>query len=123
MSGSYGEKGAGTPARLWVCARDGGSLAAPRAVLGTDGAALAVTSLPGDDGNSDVLCLRPAAADLDADGKLDLVVGTWIGTFAWFRGAGNGTFAPKNGWLEAEGAPLRVDDHGDPCLADWDGDG
>ncbi|HEX5051715.1 MAG TPA: FG-GAP and VCBS repeat-containing protein [Planctomycetota bacterium] len=124
LSGSYQHDANDASTYLYVFTREpGGNFAAPRPVLGTDGRPLRVTTRDRDDVSSDVICLRPAAADLDGDGKIDLVVGTWIGTFAFFRGAGNGVFEPTTHWLECEGSPLRVDGHGDPCLVDWDGDG
>jgi len=124
LSGSYQHDPNDLSTYLYVFTREpDGAFAAPRTVLGTDGRPLRVTTR-GDDGiSSDVDCLRPAAADLDGDGKIDLVVGNWSGTFAFFRGAGKGVFEPTTNWLACEGAPLRVDGHGDPCIVDWDGDG
>jgi hypothetical protein len=124
LSGSYQHNQDDLSTYLYVFTREpGGDFAAPRPVLGTDGHPVCVTTR-GDDGtSSDRDCLRPAAADLDGDGKVDLVVGNFIGTFAFFRGAGNGVFEPATRWMECEGTPLRVDGHGDPCLVDWDGDG
>jgi hypothetical protein len=124
LSGSYQHDETDASTFLYVFTRGAdGAFAAPRAVLGTDGRFLRVTTRGDADAASDVDCLRPAAADLDGDGKIDFVVGTWNGTFASFRGAGNGAFEPTTHWLECEGSPLRVDGHGDPCLVDWDGDG
>ena len=124
LSGSYNHDEDDYGARLYVFERGPtGAFAAPRAVMGKDGKVLRVTSAARDDTSSDTACLRPAAADLDGDGRIDLVVGTWDGTFAFFRGAGHGVFEPATLWLECDGEPLRVAEHGDPCLADWDGDG
>ena len=81
-------------------------------------------AVPSDDVmNRDAMCTRPTAVDLDADGKLDIVAGTYTGGFAWFCGQGKGNFSPTATWLEQEdGSRLRVSYHGDPCFLDWDGD-
>jgi VCBS repeat protein len=85
--------------------------------------------LPGDE-EVDRICTRPFAADLDGDGKLDLVSGNFRGRFALFRGEGKGKFAPEASWLRTPAEPdgalgkdLVVSAHGDPFLVDWDGDG
>jgi len=77
------------------------------------------------DGSDDVdrICTRPFAADVDGDGKLDLVSGNFSGTFALFAGQGGGKFSPKPTWLECGGRLLQVEAHSDPVLVDWDGDG
>jgi hypothetical protein len=51
------------------------------------------------------------------------VSGNFSGTFALFRGEGEGRFAPKHEWLEHDGKPLRVPAHSDPFFVDQDGDG
>jgi hypothetical protein len=92
--------------------RHGKPLAAPRGAVPSD-----------DVINRDAMCTRPTAVDLDADGKLDIVAGTYTGGFAWFRGLGKGIFSPTATWLEQEGgSQLRVGHHADPCFVDWDGD-
>ncbi len=90
---------------------------------GSDGALLLMPQSDRADKDLDRICTRPFACDLDGDGKLDLVAGNFGGTFAWFRGEGDGKFAPAATWLEAGGELMRVDMHSDPFLIDFDGDG
>jgi hypothetical protein len=90
---------------------------------GTDGEPLII---PADDDKqlTDKICTRPFAADWDGDGKLDLVVGNFAGTFYWFKGEGEGKFAPKPEQIKAGDKPLKIAGvHSDPFVVDWDGDG
>jgi len=99
---------------------------APATTLnGSDGEPLLMGHVEDVDGPIDQqICTRPFAADLDGDGKLDIVSGNFGGTFAWFRGEGKGRFAPKAmPLLLADGSPMQVAHHSDPFLVDWDGDG
>ncbi|HEX6813171.1 MAG TPA: VCBS repeat-containing protein [Planctomycetota bacterium] len=90
---------------------------------GADGDPLIITAGDGKDADIDRICTRPTAVDLDGDGKLDIVSGNFRGTFAFFAGQGKGKFAPKSTLLMADGAPLAVQSHSDPCFVDWDRDG
>jgi len=124
LSGSYSrqdEDMAGLFQVLW--GEKGGTFRSAEVLTGSDGKELLLP--PGGDDDVDVarICTRPFAADLDGDGKLDLVAGNFEGTFAFFRGEGAGKFAPRAAWLEADGERMRVQAHGDPFLVDWDGDG
>lgn len=70
------------------------------------------------------ICTRPWAVDWNGDGKLDLVVGNFAGTFYVFSGEGKGKFAPKPEPLMTGDKPLKIEGHhGDPFAVDWDGDG
>ncbi len=94
---------------------------------GTDGEPLIipVRSKPGkgDDWVNNI-CTRPFAVDWDGDGHLDLVVGTFPGTFYLFKGQGSGKFLPKPEEMKAGDRPLKIEGHhGDPFVIDWDGDG
>ncbi len=105
----------------------GGKWSAAQVLRGNDGEPLLLPSTKADqaDPNADVarICTRAFVADLDDDGNLDLVSGNSGGAFCWFRGEDAGGFAPEAEWLQAGGAPMKVDHHSDPCLVDWDGDG
>src|SRR5689334_19117503 len=70
------------------------------------------------------ICTRPFATDWDGDGHLDLVVGTFAGSFYLFKGQGNGKFVPKPDEIKSGDQPLKnLGYHGDPFVVDWDGDG
>lgn len=99
----------------------GGGFKPCTALNGSDGKPLVITATKQQNGEvqiTDQICTRPTAADLDGDGHLDLVVGNFRGTFAFFRGEGEGKFTPANTWLG-----IQVGYHSDPCIVDWDGDG
>lgn len=122
LSGSYSRSGPDMAGLLFVLWGDGkGGFKTAEPLQGTDGEPLII---PADKENRvDKICTRPTAVDLDADGKLDLVVGNFRGTFALFRGTGKHQFEPKPSWLMAGGQKLSKGAHSDPCFVDWDRDG
>jgi hypothetical protein len=90
---------------------------------GTDGEPLIIPT-KGDNQLTEKICTRPFAVDWDGDGKLDLIVGNFAGTFYWFKGQGKGKFAPTPELLMSGGKPLKLPGaHSDPFVIDWDGDG
>lgn len=94
---------------------------------GTDGEPLIipVRGKPGEgDDWANNICTRPFAIDWDGDGDLDLIVGSFLGSFYRFKGEGKGKFLPKPEKIKAGNQPLTVEGyHGDPFVVDWDGDG
>lgn len=125
LSGSYSRHGRPMAGLFQVLrGQEGGGFAAAAVLEGTDGKPLEITADDAEDDTSvEKICTRAFAVDLDGDGKLDLVSGNFVGTFALFRGEGGGRFAPRSTWLENDTGPLRVQSHSDPYFVDWDGDG
>lgn len=120
LSGSYSRREgpmAGVFQVLW--GEPGGKFKSPAVLNGTDEEPLI---MPGEQGEK--TCTRPMAVDWTGDGKLDLVVGNYNGTFFVFTGEGGGKFAPKAEPLKADTRVLQITGmHGDPFPVDWDGDG
>ncbi|MBI3875130.1 MAG: VCBS repeat-containing protein [Verrucomicrobia bacterium] len=124
LSGSYSRNGqpmAGLFQVLW--GQKGGTFKKASVLNGTDGKPLEIP-FKGENEMTEAICTRPFAVDWNGDGKLDLVVGTFSGSFYVFYGEGGGKFRPKPERIMAGGRPLTVDGHhGDPFVVDWDGDG
>jgi hypothetical protein len=101
-----------------------GTFKPPEVLKGTDGEPL-IIPIKGEEQMTENICTRPFAVDWDGDGKLDLVVGNFSGTFYWFKGEGHGKFNPKpQQIMDSEGQPLKISgNHSDPFVVDINGDG
>ena len=101
----------------------GGTFRKAEVLKGTDGEPLIIPA-KGDTQLTEKICTRPFAVDWAGNGKLDLIVGNFSGTFYRFKGEGKGKFAPTPELLMADGKPLKLPGaHSDPFVVDWDGDG
>lgn len=79
-----------------------------------------------DEPDMDSLAASPWAADIDADGDLDLLVGNIGGRVVWIRNDGTATkpdFSAHKEKLKAGGKEIRVDGDAGPIVVDWDADG
>jgi len=100
-----------------------GTFRTAEALKGTDGEPL-IIPIKDEQQRVENICTRPFAADWDSDGRLDLVVGNFSGTFYWFQGEGKGKFQPQPEAIKSGEAILRIaGNHSDPFVIDWDGDG
>jgi hypothetical protein len=61
--------------------------------------------------------------DLDHDGTLDILSGSWPGEIYWFRGLGKGVFAAGVTIKDSEGKAIEVGQAAAAFAFDWDGDG
>jgi hypothetical protein len=61
--------------------------------------------------------------DLDADGKPDILSGSWPGELYVFKGSGQGAFAAGEKLRQPGGKPIILGRASTVFAADWDGDG
>ena len=122
----------------------GGKYAAVEQILDESGLALvhhpeefakwhALDKAKQDSGDDDSITLRvstfgswPAIVDWDADGDLDVLIGSFAGDL--FLRINKGTrdkpvYESRAVRVEADGKPLHVNLHAAPVVADWDADG
>lgn len=101
----------------------GGKFKQAAVLKGTDGEPL-IIPIKSKSQQTENICTRPTAVDWNSDGKLDLVVGNFAGSFYVFTGEGKDKFAPKPQPLVTDNKPLKIKGvHSDPFPVDWDGDG
>lgn len=62
-------------------------------------------------------------ADLDGDGKLDLISGSWPGEISFYRRNSDGSFAAAETLKNENGEALNVGQGSAAFVCDWDGDG
>jgi hypothetical protein len=68
----------------------------------------------------------PAMVDWDADGDLDMLIGSFSGGLFLRMNGGTRSkprFTAPSPAVEVDGKPLKVNAHACPAVADWDGDG
>jgi hypothetical protein len=127
LSGSYSRHDQDMAGLFQVLYGEGdGQYRKAEVLNGTDGEPLILPrKAAGDDDDVVVrICTRPTAVDFDGDGQLDIVSGNFAGTFYFFKGEGDGKFAPTaTPLVDRKGNELCVDSHSDPVFFDWDGDG
>jgi hypothetical protein len=124
LSGSYSrmeDSMAGLFQVLW--GQPGGGFKQAAVLNGTDKKPL-IIPIKNKEEQTQNICTRPTAVDWNGDGKLDLVVGNFAGSFYLFEGRGGGKFDPTPQPLLCGKARLSVEGaHSDPFVVDWDGDG
>jgi len=61
--------------------------------------------------------------DWNADGRTDVLSGSWPGEVYWFERAADGSFLPRRQIPAGDGKPLNVGSASAAYAADWDADG
>ncbi|MEW6305242.1 MAG: VCBS repeat-containing protein [Verrucomicrobiota bacterium] len=123
LSGSYSRMEQSMAGLFQVLWGGAGGFKQAAVLKGTDGEPL-IIPIKGRESQTENICTRPTAVDWNGDGKLDLVVGNFAGSFYLFTGEGGGKFNPKPQPVLAGSQPLKLQGHhSDPFMADWDGDG
>lgn len=61
--------------------------------------------------------------DLDGDGQLDVLSGSWPGELYFFKGKGKGRFAAGEHLKDRNGKAIKLGSASTVFAADWDGDG
>ena len=61
--------------------------------------------------------------DLDADGRSDIISGSWPGEIYWFRRNAHGSFAAAEKITDRDGKEINVGSAASAFFADWDADG
>jgi hypothetical protein len=62
-------------------------------------------------------------ADLDRDGSVDVLSGSWPGELYWFRGLGGGRYAAPAPLRGLDGLPIKIESASTVYACDWDHDG
>lgn len=128
LSGSYSSTHDGIAAGYFYLleGQADGTFSKPRILKGNDGENLIINREDSERAEGERICTRPFAVDWDSDGHLDLIVGTSVKSFYFFKGLGAGNFDPQAAILTTtndEKPLLNPSVHSDPFVIDWDSDG
>jgi autotransporter-associated beta strand protein len=92
---------------------------------GSDSAPQFAADVPIYDGGLEIGRASPAVADVNMDGKKDMVVGGTSGRLFYFENQGTDAAPKFNGYelLQAAGTTIEVRPYSRPALVDWNNDG